>query len=125
LSRILSYPSNTRIKNCHGKKIEKMPTVSRRIEPKINRQGRNYRAFYQSARWHRISLQVRKAQPLCQRCLAEGKTERSEVTDHVVPLVVWIPMGGDPYDTTNMQALSKSCHSIKTIEDKKKYGTVD
>jgi 5-methylcytosine-specific restriction protein A len=99
-----------------------MPTTNRRIEPQVKRQGRNYRDFYQSARWHRVSTQFRKANPLCKRCLDVGKTERSEVTDHVIPLTVWVRQGGDPYDTANMQALSKSCHSVKTKEDNKKYG---
>src|SRR5688572_3581902 len=99
-----------------------MAILKRRRE-NINpgRQGRNNRPFYQSSRWHRLSLQFRKKNPLCKRCLDKGITELGEVVDHVIPLTPWIDMGNDPYDYTNLQTLSKSCHSIKTIEDKKKY----
>jgi 5-methylcytosine-specific restriction protein A len=99
-----------------------MATLNRRKDsPATHRQGSNYRHIYQSARWHRLSSQFRKENPLCKRCKDNGLTEISEVVDHIIPLTVWVPQGGDPFDTTNMQALSKRCHSIKTIEDKKKY----
>lgn len=101
-----------------------MPTLNRRREsPATHRQGGNFRWFYQSARWHRVSTLFRKKNPLCKRCLDRGLTEKAEVTDHIIPLTIWVTvMGKDPYDTTNMQSLSKSCHSIKTKEDNKKYG---
>jgi 5-methylcytosine-specific restriction endonuclease McrA len=99
-----------------------MPTLNKRKDsPPSHRQGGNYRHIYQSARWHKLSLQFRKANPLCKRCKEKGLTEVSEVVDHIIPLVIWIPQGGDPFDTKNMQALSKSCHSVKTKEDKSKY----
>jgi 5-methylcytosine-specific restriction protein A len=97
-----------------------MPNLKRRREPTAHRQGRNNRAFYQSARWHKLSRQFRKANPLCKRCLDKGITEVGEVVDHTIPLEVWIQQGGDPYDYTNLQTLSKSCHSIKTKEDRKR-----
>jgi 5-methylcytosine-specific restriction protein A len=96
-----------------------MPTLNRRRETNTNRQGRNNRAFYQSARWHRLSRQFRKANPLCKRCLDKGIVEKGEVVDHIIPLTQWIDMGNDPYDYNNLQTLSKSCHSIKTKEDAK------
>ena len=100
-----------------------MPTLKRRKDNTntSHKQGRNNRAIYQSARWHRLSRQFRKANPLCKRCLDKGITERGEVVDHVIPLTHW---HGDPYDTINLQTLSKSCHSIKTIEDKKQYNNL-
>lgn len=97
-----------------------MPTLNRRRSDNTShKQGGNFRHIYQSARWHKLSLWFRKQNPLCKRCLDNGKTERSEVVDHVIPLVIWVTiMGRDPFDTVNMQALSKSCHSIKTKEER-------
>lgn len=96
-----------------------MTFLKRRTEPKPEVRRDPYRHIYQSARWHRFSKNYIKANPLCNTCLKEGKTESSEVTDHIVPLVIWIPQGGDPYDLTNLQPLSKVCHNRKTAEDNK------
>lgn len=94
-----------------------MPTLNRRKDsPTTHRQGRNNRAFYQSARWHRLSLQFRKANPLCAKCLKEGHTRLGQCADHVIPLVQWT---GDPYAVSNLQTLCKSCHSKKTINERK------
>lgn len=98
-----------------------MSTLKRRTENNTHRQGGNFREFYQSARWHKLSLAHRKANPLCKRCLDKGITERGEVTDHIIPLVIWVTiMGRDPHDHTNLQTLSKRCHSIKTKEERKR-----
>ena len=96
-----------------------MPTLKRRRSDNTShKQGGNFRHIYQSARWHKQSALFRKKNPLCKRCLDQGRTEKSEVTDHIIPLVIWVTvMGRDPFDQTNWQALSKSCHSIKTKED--------
>lgn len=97
-----------------------MPTVNRRIEY-VKKQGSYNRELYQSACWHRKSREFRRKNPLCKMCLDKGLTEKSDVVDHIIPLSIWIERGGDPYDDGNLQALSKRCHSIKTIEDKTKY----
>jgi 5-methylcytosine-specific restriction endonuclease McrA len=100
-----------------------MPTLNKRCTDTPRRQGSNYREIYQSHRWHSHSRAFLKANPLCKRCKDKGIIERAEVTDHTIPLIVWIPQGGDPFDVSNHQPLSKRCHSIKTKEDKKKYRT--
>ena len=53
----------------------------------------------------------RRANPLCVKCLAVGRTTLSEVTDHV------IPHRGDQklmWDVSNWQALCGPCHNRKT-----------
>jgi 5-methylcytosine-specific restriction protein A len=103
--------------------MEGMPTLARRRDNtgSSNKQGGNFREIYQSHRWHSQSALFLKKNPLCRRCLAEGKTERAQVTDHVIPLVIWVTiMGKDPFDQSNWQPLSKRCHSIKTKEERKK-----
>lgn len=93
-----------------------MPTLKRRTETNTHRQGKNNRAFYQSSRWHEYSRQYRKKHRLCVMCLEKGKTVLSECVDHIIP----ITNGGDMWDSINHQALCKSCHSIKTKEEKKR-----
>lgn len=99
-----------------------MATLNKRRDDTTtsHKQGRNNRAFYQSARWHRLSRQFRKKNPLCKRCLDKGIVEKGEVVDHIIPLEIWLQQGRDPYDMINLQTLSKSCHSIKTKEDRKR-----
>lgn len=100
-------------------KIEEstMPTLKRRTEKRERRD--DFRWLYQSYRWHKFSLQYLKEHRLCAMCLEKGLTEIAKVVDHVIPLVIWVPQGGDPYDTTNMQPLSKKCHSVKTKQENK------
>lgn len=93
-----------------------MPTLNRRREANPVRRD-PFRWVYQSYRWHKQSALFIKKNPLCAACLKVGKTERAQVTDHVIPLVLWVPMGGDPFDQKNWQPLSKSCHSIKTAKE--------
>lgn len=90
-----------------------MPTLNRRYNPK--QQGRNNRAFYQSERWHRLSRQYRKQNPLCVECKKEGKLTRAQEVDHILP----IAQGGDPWDVSNLQSLCKHHHSQKTMKEKK------
>lgn len=95
-----------------------MPSLNRRTEQK--KPDRNqFRSFYQSARWHKLSRDFRRANPLCKRCLDKGIVELGEVVDHVIRLELWVAQGGDPHDMTNLQTLSKKCHSIKTKEERK------
>jgi hypothetical protein len=116
---VLHYRHIHRQKCCKQKQV--MAVLNRRRENNgTHRQGGNYRWVYQSFRWHKLSKDHRKRNPLCKRCLDKGLTEKAEVTDHTIPLVIWHgEMGRDPYDSTNLQSLSKSCHSIKTKEDRK------
>ena len=42
-------------------------------------------AFYWSVRWRKLSASVRKAEPLCRLCVAEGRTEIAVCVDHIEP----------------------------------------
>lgn len=96
-----------------------MPTLNRHNEPKEQIRRDPYRHIYQSSRWHRFSKAFLKDNRLCAKCKAEGIVEVATVTDHIIPLVTWIPQGGDPYDTVNCQPLSKRCHDQKTANENK------
>lgn len=96
-----------------------MPTLNRRTEQPAPRRDL-YRSFYQSARWHRLSRNYLKKNRLCKHCLDKGRTEVALQVDHITPIAIWIPQGGNPYDLNNLQPLCKSCHSVKTREERKK-----
>jgi 5-methylcytosine-specific restriction endonuclease McrA len=94
-----------------------MPILKRRNSDRVRNDP--YRWLYQSAQWHRFSKEYLKVNRLCKMCLDKGITEIALVVDHIIPLVQWIPQGGNPYDLNNLQPLSKRCHSIKTKKENK------
>lgn len=77
----------------------------------MGRESSKHRHLYGSQRWRVFSERFRKANPLCVRCLENGKVQASEVTDHVRP------HKGDEtaYWAGPFQALCKSCHDLKSI----------
>lgn len=73
------------------------------------------RRFYDSAQWQKLRKMYLAANPLCEECLAKGKTEIAHEVDHKIP----ISDGGSPTDWDNLQSLSKTCHSRKTRRENK------
>lgn len=75
--------------------------------------------------WERLQPKIMKQQPFCARC----QTALSEICDHIVPAGVVITQAQESgrwpldkfagfYFPSNLQALCRSCHGLKTIEDK-------
>jgi len=59
--------------------------------------------------WELLSLQIRRDEPLCRRCVALGiiaPSSLSKVVDHILPLA-W---GGARLEPDNLQPLCKDCH---------------
>jgi 5-methylcytosine-specific restriction protein A len=102
-----------------------MPILTRHKEQTAPRREDPYRHIYQSARWHNFSRNYLKTNRLCAECLKKGVTSIAKQVDHIVPLKIWIPQGGDPYDLINLQPLDKSCHSKKTAEENKGWNKMD
>ena len=71
-------------------------------------------------RWRQYSKRFVRENPLCAMCLAKGETEASAMTDHITP----VSGPDDPlfWDPANHQALSWSCHSIKTNTEDGGFG---
>jgi len=80
-------------------------------------------------RWQKVRLLAVNRDPICKRC----KGRLSEIVDHVVPAAVAIfqaqESGRWPYDQhagyflmCNLQGLCRSCHGLKTTEDKTHVG---
>ena len=66
--------------------------------------------IYGTYKWRKTSLNYRKKQPLCERCLRLGLVSDSVLVDHKQEL----QDGGDPFNEDNFEALCDSCHKRKT-----------
>lgn len=69
---------------------------------------------YQTTRWRKLSALFKMKNPLCIRCLAKSIYTPVAVADHINP----VANGGSMYDWENLQPLCKSCHQVKTNEDR-------
>ncbi|KGQ32246.1 HNH endonuclease [Gallibacterium anatis] len=75
-----------------------------------------------NSKWRQYREQYLKANPLCVRCLANGKYTPATVIDHIKPVengqsdpLFWV--------ASNHQALCRDCHSYKTrVIDKRGFG---
>src|SRR5262245_51217934 len=70
--------------------------------------------------WERVAVQRRQMDCyLCQACLKRGMLTPSSIVDHIIPIDVrpdW------RLEIGNTQVLCRTCHAVKTDEDKRKYG---
>jgi len=66
--------------------------------------------------WQKVSVNYRRANPLCEVCLVLGEMvditpgDRKGCVDHMIP----ITRGGSMYNLGNLLALCKSCHDTKS-----------
>ena len=70
-------------------------------------------------RWRKLRLMYLSANPLCVECEKKGTIRSANILDHI------IPHKGDFtlfWDTSNFQALCKSCHDSKTIREDGGFG---
>lgn len=58
------------------------------------------------SQWRKIRAKFVKDNPLCVKCLEEGKLTPVEEVHHIIPL-----SKGGSHDERNLMALCKSCHS--------------
>jgi 5-methylcytosine-specific restriction protein A len=80
---------------------------------------RPWRSWYNHKRHRaRRALQLQK-QPLCEVCLAQGRTTPATIVDHIEP------HGGDmtKFFTGKLQSLCKPCHDRKWADDRRGYST--
>jgi 5-methylcytosine-specific restriction enzyme A len=72
------------------------------------------------SRWRRARKRKLADNPLCQRCLANGRSVIAHQVDHIDP----VDGRDDPtfWDPTNWQSLCDSCHSKKTVNENGGFG---
>ena len=69
-----------------------------------------YDQFYAQKHWRKASVAFRKANPLCVKCAARGRTTPAALVDHIVER----KDGGADYALDNLQSLCHRCHNSKT-----------
>ena len=75
--------------------------------------------IYSTARWKRLRKSVLARNPECQ---ADDCDRLAVHVDHIVPM----SDGGAAFETNNLQALCRSCHSRKTImENNRKHAAAN
>lgn len=83
------------------------------------RRGSSSQRLY-GARWRQARAQFLREHPLCECSECRGRrVTASTVVDHIVP------HRGDPllfWDTTNWQAMAKTCHDRKTAREDGGFG---
>ena len=87
-----------------------------------------YGFLYSSARWVKLRALVIRSQPMCARC----HRALSVIADHIVPAGVSIAQAQASglflykfagfFLRSNLHGLCRSCHYVKTIEDKTHAG---
>ncbi|MCU9987091.1 HNH endonuclease [Mobiluncus curtisii] len=87
----------------HAKKVDKNYRKYQR-DPKINRRY--------GALWRKIRAAYIAQHPLCEDCLAQGKTTPVQEVHHILPL----EHGGN-HDFANLRSLCKPCHSRQSALD--------
>lgn len=95
--------------------------TGRQVAPQALRTPHRQRGY--DSKWDRLSLKIRKAAGICQRCKPMGRVRSPKVTDHKHP----VSDGGAMYDEGNLWALCRPCHDWKaTLEGyARRTGQVD
>ena len=70
---------------------------------------------YQSARWQKLSAQLRRDNPYCSQCLVTSRQEPRLLVDHVQEIRDAPHLA---YDLANLVVLCYSCHAAKTARAK-------
>ena len=66
-------------------------------------------------KWRRLSAQIKRERPLCQRCEEEGRLTPSAEVHHVVKIRTNPNLA---YDPDNLRALCRPCHEIEEHNSK-------
>lgn len=87
-------------------------TVTDKTKKGLYDNRQQFQKFYQSSAWQKLRLYILVCYPICQLCNRAAATE----VDHIIPLSINYSLR---LTESNCQALCKSCHSAKTIQEQK------
>ena len=83
-----------------------------------NHHGRSSTQRGYGTYWRKLRSQVlARDGGLCQECLRQGRTVAATDVDHVVP-----KSRGGTDDMSNLQALCRECHRVKTTKERSSRG---
>lgn len=81
------------------------------LQPKVEKHP-----GYAMNKWKQYSYIFRSQNPECNICKIVCNDPKEMVVDHIIP----VRYGGSFQDSRNHQSLCGSCHSKKTVKEKKK-----
>ena len=90
--------------------------TNRQKENESKRRKESKDTFYGCKHWRRLRRWHLNRHPLCEACAELGLVVPATEVDHIIPRAVAPELR---YDTSNLQALCKGCHSRKTRQDAK------
>jgi 5-methylcytosine-specific restriction protein A len=96
-----------------------MPSVNKpkgdKGKPKRPYQKGSYvEVRYNTTRWRNVREQVLQCNPLCVNCESLGLLTVAQMVDHIEP----VRLGGEFWETDNLQPLCNSCHASKSAKEK-------
>lgn len=102
-----------------------MPFLNKpkKTKPKaFNREDRQ--KIYQSAKWKKLRLSKLMQQPLCEHCLAEGRTTLATQVHHLDSFLNYTGAMRlqKAYNFNNLQSLCETCHGLIHKENGRTHG---
>ncbi len=111
---------------CKAEQAIPQPVDDIRVHTLTDRE--KYCFLYSCARWTKLRTLVIRSQPMCSRC----QKALSTIVDHIVPAGVAVAQAQESglfhyrfagfFLRYNLHGLCRSCHYVKTIEDKTHTG---
>ena len=105
MPNLISRPCNR--SRCPNAQVVNGYCMDHQIERDHSR-GKPSDPFYSTGRWTKVSLQYRRQNPLCEACLASGRTTRADLVHHVNPVK---DNPDDLLDFGNLKSLCTKCHA--------------
>jgi 5-methylcytosine-specific restriction protein A len=91
------------------------PSPKRNNPRKIQRTGsKDSEPRYHTTNWRAVRQSVLMAEPLCRSCAELGEVVLAQMVDHIEP----VRLGGNFWDTSNLQPLCNSCHAVKSAKER-------
>ena len=69
---------------------------------------------YHTTSWRQVREAVLMSEPLCRSCADIGEVKLAQMVDHIEP----VRLGGNFWDTQNLQPLCNSCHAVKSAKER-------
>lgn len=96
-----------------------MPTINKPKQDttkakRLYVKGNYHEPRYNTTAWRNVRAYVMQGSPLCAACEAIGFITLAQMVDHITP----IRLGGEFWDTSNLQPLCNSCHASKSAKER-------
>lgn len=112
-----------------------MPTINKpnkrkrdNSRKKHGMQAKIQRLIYNTSHWRKLVAAKKMMNPLCERCLAEGRTTEVQEIHHIIPIsraIDDLQILEYGFDFSNLQSLCCTCHEdihrLMKAQNKRKF----